>query len=165
MNDYPSCLETRATLRIYSKTVSPIEITRRLGIEPTHSQNIGEPLHKDKIKINGWFLSSKGHVKSHDSRKHVDWIFKRIGNKTKVLKYLQKNKCRMDISCYWLSRSGNGGPTISPKQSYLLSKANIDLGYDFYAVEVLEKILQNVLAERKISKKIKRLQKIALNKG
>lgn len=39
----------------------------------------------------------------------------------------------MDIACYWVSRSGHGGPTIPPPQMRRLADLNIELGFDFYS--------------------------------
>jgi hypothetical protein len=149
VSDYNSCSKTYATLRIYSDTISPTEMTNQLKIQPTQTQIIDDLTYKNKnnskrIKINGWFLSSKGKVKSKDSRNHINWIFEQFKYNFRSLKNLQKHKCRMDISCYWLSKCGNGGPTISPEQAHYLSKANIDLWYDFYSEEVLKHVLESV---------------------
>jgi hypothetical protein len=149
VSDYNSCSKTYATLGIYSDTISPTEMTNQLKIQPTQTQTIGELTYKNKnnskrIKINGWFLSSKGKVKSKDSRNHINWIFEQFKYDFKALKKLQKVNCLTDISCYWLSKSGNGGPTISPNQAIYLSKANIDLWYDFYSEEYLDQVLESV---------------------
>src|SRR6187551_337836 len=37
----------------------------------------------------------------------------------------------MDISCYWLSQSGHGGPTIPSTQMRRLVELNIELWFDF----------------------------------
>lgn len=153
MSDYNSCSDTYATLRIYSDSISADEMTKRLGIQPTDTQKVGDLFYKNKpnsikIKINGWFLSSEGKVKSKDSRNHINWIFEQFKYNFRALKYLQNKNCRMDISCYWLSKSGNGGPTISPDQAHYLSKANIDLWYDFYSEEVLDHVLESVQMEK-----------------
>ena len=39
---------------------------------------------------------------------------------------------RIDISSYWLSRSGHGGPTLSPHQMHMLSQLGIEVSWDIY---------------------------------
>lgn len=62
-DSYGTCLETRATLLIYSDEVSPDEVTARLGLEPTQVNRAGESVVSPRgrlriVKLNGWLLSS-----------------------------------------------------------------------------------------------------------
>ena len=38
----------------------------------------------------------------------------------------------MDICCFWLSASGHGGPTVSPKQMAKLVELNLEVWWDIY---------------------------------
>ena len=38
----------------------------------------------------------------------------------------------MDIFCYWLSASGQGGPTLSPDLMRRLAEAELEIGFDVY---------------------------------
>ena len=132
---YPACKRTYATLRIYPGGISPEDITKRLKIKPTSIQRKGDLAGRTKrrvIKLNGWFLTTKGKIKSADSRRHIDWILEKIKDKKRVLRQLQSERVDIDISCFWESRSGNGGPTISPPQMTGLSKLNIEVWWDVY---------------------------------
>jgi hypothetical protein len=132
---YSSCKRTYTTLRIYPGGISPEDITKRLKIEPTSMQHNGDLVGKTKqrvIKLDGWFLTTKGKIKSADSRRHIDWILEKIKDKKRVLRQLQSEGVDMDICCFWESRSGNGGPTISPPQMARLSKLNIEVWWDVY---------------------------------
>jgi Domain of unknown function (DUF4279) len=135
-DDYPTCEETHATLRIYPGDIEPQTITERLRIEPSHWQRCGEvpsgTKSKRPAKINGWFLGSKGHIQSRDSRRHIDWILDQIFPKAGAIHALQELGCRIDISCYWISKDGHGGPTISPSQMKRLGELNIELWFDIY---------------------------------
>lgn len=82
--------------------------------------------------LNGWFLTSEDHVDSLDSGRHINWLLDRIEPAATALRELQEKGCEMDISCYWLSRSGHGGPTISVDQMRRLTDLNIELWFDFY---------------------------------
>jgi hypothetical protein len=37
-----------------------------------------------------------------------------------------------DITCYWVSRSGQGGPWLMPDQMRQLGALNIDIWWDVY---------------------------------
>jgi hypothetical protein len=137
-DEYPSCEKTYATLRLYPGDTDPSSVTERLGIEPTEWQSRNQPLQRagrslKTPEINGWFLSSRGHVESGDSRRHIDWLLDRMAPKVEAILGLQEAGCRMNISCYWLSRSGNGGPTVSPPQMKRLAELGIELWFDFYS--------------------------------
>jgi hypothetical protein len=47
---------------------------------------------------------------------------------------LQAGGCRMDVSCYWLSRSGHGGPAVSAAQMGELARLGLELWFDVYLV-------------------------------
>lgn len=133
---YSTCYETHACFRAYSKSKDPDNITRSLSILPTSVQRIGDHYGKLKlrtIKINGWFLESEKKIKSKDSRRHLDYLLRKLYPKRMEILSLQKKGWRMDVSCYWSSRHGQGGPTISPSQMKKLAELNIDLWYDYYS--------------------------------
>ena len=132
-----TCLKTYATFRIYPGDLDPSSVTEQLGIEPSEWQRKGEPFRSASFatkaaELNGWFLHSKGHVDSRDSRRHVDWLLDQLVPKQDAIRSLQQAGCKMDISCYWLSAEGHGGPTLSPLQMGKLALLNIELGFDVY---------------------------------
>ena len=135
-DDYATCFETHATLRIYPGEIDPDEITERLGIAPSHWQRRGEIARdapgKRVAPINGWFLESEGQVDSCDSARHIDWLLDRLMEKAEALRSLRQDGCRIDIACYWLSKEGHGGPTIPPAQMKRLAELGIELWFDLY---------------------------------
>lgn len=83
---------------------------------------------------NGWLLSSKGCIDSHDVRRHVDWLLERIADKRTELSNLQSEpSVWMDVFCYWRSTQGHGGPALSPKQMKILADLNLTIGFDCYS--------------------------------
>lgn len=139
-DEYPTCVETRATLRIYPGDIDPSAISERMGLEPTNWQRRGEVAQwfdgpPRVAPINGWFLQSEAYVESRDSRRHLDWILDRVEPKAEAIRFLQERGCEMDISCTWISRSGHGGPTVSPSQMKRLSELNLELWFDFYTYD------------------------------
>lgn len=130
IDNYRSCSRTYATLRIYPKSLHPSVITEMLQIEPTDiSIKGGGPRGKF---VNGWFLSTKDILNSRDSRRHIDWLIDQIDQSADKIAYLFKNGTKIDICCYWGSKSGNGGPTLSPHQMKRLVKHNIEVWWDVY---------------------------------
>jgi hypothetical protein len=136
-DEYPTCAQTFVTLRIYPERLDPTEVTARLGIEPSSWQRRGEdqnPGSKRPLpaRLSGWFLSSEGAIDSRDCRPHLDWLLAKIGTKAAVIQTLLADGCRMDVSCFWLSRSGHGGPTVTPLQMGELARLGLDLWFDVY---------------------------------
>ena len=112
-DDYESCLKTYITLRIYTKEIDPNYVTNFLDIEPSEVIIKGQ---KRKTSVNGWFLSSEEKISAKDCRKHFDWLISIIYSKKEQLDELRKNGFDIDISCYWGSMYGSGGPTLSSYQ-------------------------------------------------
>jgi hypothetical protein len=135
-DDYPTCLETYATLRVFSDAVSPEEVTAALGKDPTSVFRTGErrtssagaknPYHG----TNGWFYSTKGVSKSRDCRRHLDLLAEAVLRKPAVLAELRDRGCTMDVTIFYVYTQG--GPTISPLQMRGLADAGIDVWWDLY---------------------------------
>jgi len=126
---YRACTRTYSTLRIYPKVGHPDSITDVLQIKPSSVAIAGVT---GKRHVNGWFLSTKGKLKSRDSRRHIDWILDKIEPVSARIKELQEGGCSIDIMCFWGSASGNGGPTISPEQMARLVKLNLEVWWDVW---------------------------------
>lgn len=134
-DNYESCDNTFLTLRVYCDKNNPDEISSLLGIKPTSFQIKGQEIgmtKKREIKINGWFLTTEDLIKSKDCRRHLDYMTSQlIPIKTK-LKKLINDGAKIDISCFWSSKNGQGGPTLSQKQFLELAELEIDLWFDIY---------------------------------
>lgn len=134
---YATCAETHATLCIYPGEIDPDEVTRRLEIEPTTQQKMGEPVRRagrpPKVAtLSGWFLRTRGQVESKDVRRHLDWLLDRLTPRIAEVWALRSAGCRIEIACYWLGKTGQGGPTLSPAQMEKLAALNIELWFDLY---------------------------------
>jgi hypothetical protein len=136
MSDYPTCRKTFATLRIYHDTVEPPEVTAVLGIKPTDFVRRGDthgPSNRAATyKINGWFLSSENTVSSQDSLRHIEWLLPLVEPRRSQLGALREQGHRMEISCYWLSASGHGGPTLTPDVMRRVAELGLGLSFDVY---------------------------------
>jgi hypothetical protein len=129
---YQSCTRTYSTLRIFPKNAHPDVITNLLKIKPTRISIAGPTGPIGRIVVSGWFLTTQGKLKSKDSRRHIDWLLDKIEPVSEQILALQKQGMSMDISSFWGSASGNGGPTISPEQMTRLVKMNLEVWWDVY---------------------------------
>ena len=118
-----------------AETIDPDEVTHLLGVTPTEIQRAGEPRSSktDKIhKTSGWFLSTEGVLTSLDARHHLDWILERVHNKQREFFTLRERGYLLDVCCRWDSKSGHGGPTLSPAQMIGFSHLGVELWFDLY---------------------------------
>jgi hypothetical protein len=132
----------------------PSRVTELLGVSPTRQVVAGEvsppnSLGRKRVgKINGWFLSSEGHVESKDVRRHLDWLLAKLQQNPEALRKLQSAPgVRMSVECVWWSRYGDGGPTLWPEQMQALAALNLECGFDFayYGAEESDESDQSVL--------------------
>lgn len=132
-DDYPTCLETYATLRIFSDALTPAEVTSFLGISPSESFSKGEPVgSKGHVRRHsGWLLSSKGKVVSRDTKRHLAWLLDQLKSKKAAIQSIHNSGGDMDISCYYVS-VGQGGPTMVAEQMVELGRLGLDVWWDIY---------------------------------
>ena len=135
-SDYPTCERCYATLFVETGENSPDIVTEHLKLEPTHMQVRGGRMNEISHRIsnmNAWALSTKGRVVSKDLRKHLDWLFDKLDNEKKEeIAALREVTCRFSVWCYWLSKAGHGGPTISLPQIRRLADFGFELLMDVY---------------------------------
>jgi hypothetical protein len=136
-DDYPTCRCTYATLRIYHKTARPAVVSRALGVRPSSVQMKGQPWKRRGSSprvypISGWFLTSEGQLESYDSTKHILWLLAKIQPKKSKLDALKAAGWWMDISCFWDSAWGHGGPTLGPDLLTALAEFKIEVWFDIY---------------------------------
>jgi len=131
-DNYETCSKTYVTLRMYSDNLSPDELTEYFGIQPTKTQTKGQISKKNLIGINGWFLTTKNIIDSKDSRRHIDYLTDKLLPVKDKLQSLISDGTKIDISCFWSSASGHGGPTLSKQQLTKLADLGIEIWFDFY---------------------------------
>ncbi len=127
-DNYETCSNTYVTLRIYYEKMNSEKLTEYLEIKPTGFQNKAD----SKTTINGWFLSSKENVNSKDCRSHIDYLTNLLIPIKSKLKNIVNDGGKIDFSCYWKSKNGHGGPTISNEQFSKLAELEIELWFDIY---------------------------------
>jgi hypothetical protein len=81
-DDYPTCKETYATLRIYHDELNPDDVSSRLRLVPSDSQKKGQILQAEReAPVGAWFLSSQDQVPSRDVSRHIVWIIDQLSGR------------------------------------------------------------------------------------
>jgi hypothetical protein len=130
-----TCARTYVTLCLFPTQHDPDEITKLLDITPTESQRVGDLAHPTSGRLitqTGWFLSSKHLIDSKDVQDHLRGLLLLMMPRVEQLHQLQDTGCRMDVSCYWLSAAGQGGPTLSPEIMGQLARLRLAIWFDCY---------------------------------
>jgi len=130
-----SCRETYSTLRIFSESIAPAEISAALRLEPTRSHLKGEAISPRVPRPrpqHGWLLSSENQVRSRDTRRHIDWILDRLEPCALAFDGLLSRGASVDIFSFWSSARGQGGPILSPPQLVRLARFRLEIVYDIY---------------------------------
>lgn len=132
-DDWPTCVKTNATLRMFSDQVGPEAISKKLNINPTESFSKGESHGNRGLirKLNGWLLNTEEAVDSKDTRRHIDWLLSKLSPRKIELDELRSNGVEVDISCLWMS-TGQGGPLMSPQQMAVLCQLDLEIWWDIY---------------------------------
>jgi hypothetical protein len=65
-------------------------------------------------------------------RRHLDWLLSRIEPRADAIHALRSDGCCMDVSCFWVSASGHGGPSVLPAQMGPLARLGLELWFDVY---------------------------------
>ena len=127
-----SCLETYATLRIFSDSVDPETVGHALGFTGTDIRKIDpESKYRHERESHYWGWCSKPTVQSIDNLEHVSAITQRLAGKANVLAALRARGCEIDICCYWVT-SGQGGPELDVAALKRLSELEIGIWWDVY---------------------------------
>ena len=131
---YATCAETFSTLRVFSQSMLPDEITALLNLAPTRSFNKGSPYCRGKLHriTNGWFYSTEKLVDSKDTRRHIDMILAALDGKIQAVDKIKSSEGgKIDLMSYWVSR-GQGGPWLMPDQMLKLARLGISVWWDIY---------------------------------
>lgn len=135
---YRTCESTYAELRIYSGDLPPSEVTQLLRLSPSEVHEKGQTRRSrlgrtHVLHLNGWFLSSEGHLASKDLRRHLDWLLGALGPSLDGLTELQsRSDVRVTVACIWRSAHGHGGPVLWPEQMRRLAELDLEVGFDVY---------------------------------
>lgn len=127
-----TCLDVYATLRIFSSSMHPDEISRMIGITATQSRAI-DPTSKyrPRREYNYWAWESRYEIHSLNGLEHVRRVIELLRGKEDRLKYLREAGCDIDVCCYWVS-SGQGGPSLDVETLGDLASLGLEIWWDIY---------------------------------
>lgn len=140
LDENPNCERTHATFRLMGDALRPDEISAALGLEPTRAmakdQEIpvgrkGKTTRRQGIGV--WLLDSADVVDSTSLERHLVHLLEAIEPVAGLLAAIRlEHDLRADLFCYWLSRSGHGGPLFSPEVLSRIAALDLVLGIDVY---------------------------------
>ncbi len=131
----PNCARTFASLALYGADLDPLEVTRRLGVQPTDSALRGDK-HVSKAgtrvaPMGRWILSSADVVRTDDAAVHVGHVLNAVDRHRTDLRALP-GVDRARVSIYWASATGHGGPTFPPAVLARVVQLGLSLELDIY---------------------------------
>jgi hypothetical protein len=127
-----SGLETHATVRIFSESLHPDEISRTLGISATRPRpKEPDSKYRPRREYHYWSWCSDDQVHSLDGLEHVRAVTTLLRDKHEELERLRGAGCDIDVCCYWVS-SGQGGPSLEVSDLAALSSLGLPIWWDVY---------------------------------
>lgn len=133
-DDYSGCARTYVSFHARHWTAATDEVTELLAIQPTAviaSRERGGPTPL-AARPASWHIDTDGTSDSKDFQRHLDLVLAKLDGKDTVLETLRSHGWDMDISVYWESRHGHGGPALWPEQSARLGELGLEIWFDIY---------------------------------
>jgi hypothetical protein len=124
------------TLRIMGDDLIPDEITKLLGVSPTHAQTKGDKIvgkttgHVRIAKSGMWQLCSPDR-EPEDMDAQIEEVLSQMTENLTIWQGITK-KYRADLFCGLFMRASNEGLTISARSLAALGARGIEMGLDIY---------------------------------
>jgi hypothetical protein len=127
-----TCIETFATIRIFSASIDPTTIGEVLAIEATDMIPM-DPLSKYRARreTNLWKWCTQHRLNSADNMLHIAAALEVLGSKQAELERLRSAGCKTDLCCYWVS-TGQGGPSLDVATMKELARLGLPIWWDVY---------------------------------
>ena len=127
-----SCIETYATLRVFSVDHHPDEIGKILGMEATdtHPRDPNSK-YRPRRESHFWSWETRDHVESTDNVEHLAAIISQLDGRSDALQKLRDMGCQTDICNYWVS-NGQGGPSLDVEMMGRLHELRLPIWWDMY---------------------------------
>lgn len=122
-DDFQSCHRTYVTICFYHAASDPSVVTNILKLDPSRTA---------KKNRSGWFLTTKDICNSRDFRRHVVEILNNIQDKSKEMEQLRNSGWEINMQCFWVSSSGNGGPIFDRNFMKYVSEFDLDIHFDIW---------------------------------
>jgi hypothetical protein len=133
-----------ATLRFAGNALDPEEISRILGISPTHAYRKGEsfssgPRTPRVVSRTGvWYLSTDRVVSSPTLADHLQYLVRILvpepesdGRLRHLREVMQRARLEAHVTCFWRGGRGEPGPTIPPDVAGVFGPLPADIETDF----------------------------------
>ena len=83
-----------------------------------------------------WSVTSKFDVVSTDAETHLAWLLDRLEpHRDELHAYIESHQAVTDITSFWESATGNGGPMFSPEILARLASFGFPYGLDIYFLD------------------------------
>jgi hypothetical protein len=69
---------------------------------------------------------------------HVDQLLDEIESVAPVLHEMSQEGVRQDVSCFWQTMDGQGGPVLDPSQMGRLASLELSIWFDVYNIRRME---------------------------
>lgn len=140
-HEWQTCYECHVAFVIYPGQMKPDDVSRILHLLPTEQYTQGDDIITPWGKVvrapmSSWFLSSKEHVDSKDLRAHLQWLLDALQPFANAIQILHAIPgLDMHIQCTWISRYGDGGPSVWPEQLSAIAELGLECHFDTYCEE------------------------------
>lgn len=126
---------TKATLRIGHERLTAAAVTRLLGLEPSHSHEVGQPRSTRSPapwRASQWSLESPL-PDGEPLNAHLAWLCGQVGDQAEALVQLDADGYSLDCFCFVDVLNGQGGVSVSPEVMASLGQLRVELDLDIYA--------------------------------
>jgi hypothetical protein len=122
--DASACDETYVTLCVYPKDAEIFNsVCSYSKIPPTSTSS--------RDGVFAWFWSTES-VRSLDVGDHLKFMFNLVSNGKIQIETLKDVGCKCWLSCFWVSKCGNGGPGLEADVLVGLAQLALPLYFDIY---------------------------------
>jgi len=126
-----ACVETYLTLRIFSESMHPDEISLILGIDPTVAKpRDSNSKYRPRRETNFWGWETKS-CDSTDNLDHIKKVIELLTGREDRLDKLRALGCELDLYSYWVG-DGQGGPSLDIATMRSLCNLGLEIGWDTY---------------------------------
>lgn len=136
IDDFATCRATYATFLLTHPTLDPTAISRELGLASTRSHLRGHVAFPGgtSAPTGVWILCTNDAVASRDVRRHIDVLLDQLGPVQARITSLIAKGYVAEVSCYWASTGGHGGPRLDVAQLARLVAFGLPISFDVYFV-------------------------------
>lgn len=135
----PANSQTRVRLTLLSESLSPDEISERLGLAADRSWRLGERRGRSRVnqRYHGWQLDSKLPADA-STEEHLDELLSRLTPRARALQRLTADRGAVVSARLWISHhidNWNPGIEILPRHLALIARLGVSLALDIYVYE------------------------------